>query len=126
MTRNNTTLIRRSVSVLWDVVCICLSVNAAKNSLWYVFVGVNLSILQRLDEFIQSIRLFPSTFFSINLIGAILCLIGATVHIVLFLRKRTQLAKKFRFLQNLGALIIVFSSIAYFFSALYNFNGAPR
>jgi hypothetical protein len=113
MTDNQMTVIRRLLSVFWDLVCIVLSAVAVNNNLWAIFLIENSSIQQKFEELIQSIFIFPKIFFPLSLMGAILCFVGATVHIILFLNKRTYLANKFRSLQNWGAAIAVLSSVVY-------------
>jgi hypothetical protein len=125
MTDNKMTTIRRLSSVLWDAFCIVLSAKIIEYSLGRIFVTENSSTQQKIDELFQSINHFPSTLFFIGLVAAIFCLIGAMAHIIFFLSKRTQLAKKFRPLQNWGAAIVVFSQFAYIVLFIFTFGSYP-
>lgn len=112
MSEYRTNSLGRLVSILWDILCILLSTWAARNALGHMLI--NRSRLQSLDELIERVSEFPTSVFPVELIGATLCAISAIIHIILFLRKKTIFARKFRKTQNSGVLIIVVSEVIYF------------
>jgi hypothetical protein len=124
MSQSEMNKIVRPLSIAWDALCIVLSWGAGQSAierlLFYKRQGVTLEgTLKKMFE-------DPEAWIHLAHIGgAAICLIGAVIHLVLFLRRKEQLAKKYRLIQNLGAFLVLISGTAHLIYFLSHFDSAP-